>query len=117
MGSTFETQNMDLWEEVSKDLLDVAPMYGMGQVDYATSKQVAQFYVDNYTDVKFNNPVWLPGIDTLTMKPDGSVRAYGTWTGKVILQEENLVLHRIIILISKMVKLPQLESILTLQEW
>ena len=80
---TFETQNMALWEEVvSEDLLDVAPMYGMGQVDYATSKQVAQFYVDNYTDVKFNNPVWLPGIDTLTMKPDGSVRAYGTWTGK-----------------------------------
>ena len=79
---TFETQNMDLWEEVvSEDLLDVAPMYGMGQVDYATSKQVAQFYVDNYTDVQFNNPVWLPGIDTLTMKPDGSVRAYGTWTG------------------------------------
>ena len=82
---TFETQNMDLWEEVvSEDVIDVSPMYGMGEVDYASSKQVAEFYVNSYTDVKFNNPVWLPGIDTLTMKPDGSVRAYGLWTGKSI---------------------------------
>ena len=80
---TFETQNMELWEEVvSEDVVDVAPMYGMGQIDYAASKQIAEFYVNSYTDVKFNNPVWLPGIDTLTMKPDGSVRAYGVWTGK-----------------------------------
>ena len=43
--------------------------------------QHTEFYVQNYTNVKFKNQVWLPGIDTLTMKPDGSVRAYGTWTG------------------------------------
>ena len=78
----FETSNVELWKEVvSQELVDVAPMYGMGQVDYKTSLQVAEFYVQNYTDVKFKNQVWLPGIDTLTMKPDGSVRAYGTWTG------------------------------------
>ena len=79
----FEDGNIDLWKEVvSKDVQDVAPMYGMGRVDYNTSLQVAEFYVQNYTDVKFNDPVWLPGIDTLTMKPDGSVRAYGRWSGK-----------------------------------
>ena len=79
----FEDGNIDLWKEaVSDDLQDVAPMYGMGTVDYETSLQVAEFYVQNYTDVKFNEPVWLPGIDTLTMKPDGSVRAYGRWSGK-----------------------------------
>ncbi len=79
----FEDGNIDLWKEVvSEDVQDVAPMYGMGQVDYNTSLQVAEFYVQNYTDVKFNDPVWLPGIDTLTMKPDGSVRAYGRWSGK-----------------------------------
>ena len=80
---TFEDGNIDLWKEVvSEDLLDIAPMYGMGQVDYATSLQVAEFYINNYTNVKFNNPVWLPGIDTATMSTDGSVRAYGTWTGE-----------------------------------
>jgi ketosteroid isomerase-like protein/heme-degrading monooxygenase HmoA len=79
----FEDGNIDLWREVvSEDVQDIAPMYGMGQVDYNTSLQVAEFYVQNYTDVKFNDPVWLPGIDTLTMKPDGSVRAYGRWSGK-----------------------------------
>ena len=79
----FEDGNIDLWKEVvSEDVQDVAPMYGMGRVDYNTSLQVAEFYVQNYTDVKFNDPVWLPGIDTLTMKPDGSVRAYGRWSGK-----------------------------------
>ena len=79
----FEDGNVDLWKEVvSDDLQDVAPMYGMGTVDYETSLQVAEFYVQNYTDVKFNEAVWLPGIDTLTMKPDGSVRAYGRWSGK-----------------------------------
>ena len=44
--------------------------------------KLQSFNVQNYTDVKFNDPVWLPGIDTLTMKPDGSVRAYGRWSGK-----------------------------------
>ena len=79
----FEDGNIDLWKEaVSEDLQDIAPMYGMGMVDYETSLQVAEFYIQNYTDVKFNDPVWLPGIDTLTMKPDGSVRAYGRWSGK-----------------------------------
>lgn len=81
----FETSNVELWKEVvSEDLMDVSPMYGMGQVNYETSLGIAEFYVNNYTDVKFNKPVWLPGVDTLTMKPDGSVRAYGTWTGKSI---------------------------------
>ena len=107
---------MELWEEVvSEDVVDVAPMYGMGQIDYAASKQIAEFYVNSYTDVKFNNPVWLPGIDTLTMKPDGSVRAYGREKAK---QQEELSLYRhIIILDLKMVKLYLLESTLMQQVW
>ena len=78
----FENQDIELWKEImSKDLLDQAPLYGMGEVDYATSQQIAEFYINNYTDVKFNDPVWLPGIDTGSMTLDGSVRAYGVWTG------------------------------------
>ena len=42
----FEDQNIDLWKEaVSENLQDIAPMYGMGMVDYETSLQVAEFYV------------------------------------------------------------------------
>ena len=33
----FETSNLDLWKEVvSQELVDAAPMYGMGHVDYQT---------------------------------------------------------------------------------
>ena len=79
----FENGDIELWKEImSEDLRDQAPLYGMGEVDYATSKQIAEFYINSYTDVKFNDPMWLPGIDTGTMTLDGSVRAYGTWTGK-----------------------------------
>ena len=78
----FENQDIELWKEImSEDLLDQAPLYGMGEVDYATSQQIAEFYINNYTDVKFNDPVWLPGIDTGSMTLDGRVRAYGVWTG------------------------------------
>ena len=81
----FETNNLNLWKEVvSEDLTDIAPLYGMGQVDYEQSLQIAEFYVGNYINVKFNDAIWLPGIDQNTLKPDGSVRAYGSWTGESI---------------------------------
>ena len=85
-------------------------MYGMGQVNYETSLGIAEV-----TDVKFNKPVWLPGVDTLTMKPDGSVRAYGTWTGKSI--STGRTFRYTIILILKMEKLLLLGSTLMLQVW
>ena len=45
----FENGDIELWEEImSEDLLDQAPLYGMGEVDYATSKQIAEFYINNY---------------------------------------------------------------------
>ena len=46
----FENQDIELWKEImSEDLLDQAPLYGMGEVDYATSQQIAEFYINNYT--------------------------------------------------------------------
>ena len=42
----FETGNIDLWKEVvSENLVDVAPMYGMGEVDYNTSLQQESLYL------------------------------------------------------------------------
>ena len=43
---------------------------------------IVKGYQDNFEDVKYNAQAWLPGVDTLSLKPDGSVRTYGTWTGK-----------------------------------
>ena len=39
-------------------------------------------YQDNFEDVKYNAQAWLPGVDTHSLRPYGSVRTYGTWTGK-----------------------------------
>jgi len=30
----------------------------------------------------FENAIWLPGVDTVSLQNNGSVRVYGTWTGK-----------------------------------
>ena len=56
--------------------------YGEGIVDKATQLGYIKMYQDLYEDVKFNANYWLLGVDTLTLKNDGSVRVYGSWTGK-----------------------------------
>ena len=45
----FEDRDIDLYKEImSKDLRDQAPLYGMGEVDYETSLQIAEFYINSY---------------------------------------------------------------------
>ena len=39
---------------------------------------------NSFEDVSFNDGVWLPGVNNETLIPDGSVRVYGTWTGKSV---------------------------------
>ena len=79
----FETQNFDLLTEiVSEDITATAPIYGMGQVGYDTyMNDIGKFYTDNFSNVKFNNPVFLPGVDNETLVPNGGVRIYGEWSG------------------------------------
>jgi len=68
---------------VSKDIKVYTPMYGSSEpVGYETYSAILKGYQDNFEDIKYNAQAWLPGVDTLTLKPDGSVRTYGTWTGK-----------------------------------
>jgi hypothetical protein len=56
----FETQNFDLLTEiVSEDVTATAPIYGMGQIGYDTyMNDIGKFYTDNFSNVKFNNPVF-----------------------------------------------------------
>ena len=40
----FENGDIELWKEImSEDLRDQAPLYGMGEVDYATSHKLLNF--------------------------------------------------------------------------
>ena len=73
--------------ETFVSLIDVnvqhqSPMYGQGIVGYEGVLGQAKFYMEGFSDVVFENPIWLPGVDTVSLQNNGSVRVYGTWTGK-----------------------------------
>jgi quinol monooxygenase YgiN len=68
---------------VSDSIKLYLPMYdAKNPVGRETYEAVLKGYQDDYEDIKYTAQAWLPGVDTLTLKPDGSVRTYGTWTGK-----------------------------------
>lgn len=69
---------------VSEDITHQSPQYGVGEVGYDGVIAQAQFYMNGFEDVSFNDGVWLPGVNNETLIPDGSVRVYGTWTGKSV---------------------------------
>lgn len=66
---------------IADDIEHQSPMYGQGIVGKDAVFAQANFYMNNFSEVTFNNPVWLPGVDNETLLPDGSVRVYGTWKG------------------------------------
>ena len=69
---------------VHKDIQHQSPMYGQGLVGYDAVLGQAKFYMEGFENVKFENPIWLPGVDDTTLLNNGSVRVYGTWTGNSI---------------------------------
>ena len=67
---------------VSKDIKLYTPMYGSSEpLGYDSYASILKGYQDNFEDIKYNAQAWLPGVDTLSLKPDGSVRTYGYWSG------------------------------------
>jgi len=69
---------------IHKDIQHQSPMYGQGLVGYDDVLGQAKFYMEGFTNVKFENSIWLPGVDETTLLNNGSVRVYGTWTGESI---------------------------------
>ena len=65
---------------LSDDLSWTSPAYGEGLINKETQLGYIKMYQDNYENVTFTANYWLPGVDTLTLKNDGSVRVYGTWS-------------------------------------
>ena len=66
---------------IADDIQHQSPMYGQGIVGKEAVYEQAKFYMNNFSDVSFNDAVWLPGVDNESLVPDGSVRVYGTWKG------------------------------------
>ena len=67
---------------IGENVQHQSPMYGQGIVGYEGVLGQAKFYMEGFSDVVFENPIWLPGVDTVSLQNNGSVRVYGTWTGK-----------------------------------
>ena len=87
--SAFELGDIEIWKEaVSEDLVYSPPMYGTAENsgNYESALAQAEFYINNFENIKFTNPVYLPGVDTVSLKNNGSVRIYGTWTRRPLLK-------------------------------
>jgi hypothetical protein len=80
--AAFEKKDLNAWAATVADSAKFSsPIYG----DTATSKAHWVEYIkaifDNNTNLHLTDAQFLPGVDTSTLKPDGSVRYYGTWNG------------------------------------
>lgn len=82
MISDFENKNMDAFmSNVADSVTWNSPMYGDTVQTKAHYKESLQYWLDNWDSLHLESPIFLPGVDTVTKKPDGSVRYYGQWKG------------------------------------
>ena len=56
-------------------------MYGAPEGKKEDWKNALSSYMADWDGLKLENANFLPGIDSTTHEPDGSVRYYGVWTG------------------------------------
>lgn len=82
MVTNFENKDLDaFFTNVADTATWNSPMYGDTVQTKAHWRESLQYWVDNWDNLHLENPLYLPGVDTTTLKPDGSVRYYGQWVG------------------------------------
>ncbi len=80
--AAFEKGDLDGWAATIADTAQwQSPAYGDTVHTKAHWRESLKFYEDNWHDLKLNNAIFLPGLDTATQEMDGSVRYYGSWDG------------------------------------
>lgn len=78
--AAFEKEDIEGWAANIADSANWAsPAYGDTVSTKAHWKESLQYYLDNWNNIRLNNPNYLPGIDSATQELDGSVRYYGFW--------------------------------------
>ena len=77
---------------VSKDMEIITPVYGAEPGNYDQYAAMLKGYQDGFEDIKYTANVWLPGSSPEGVL-DGSVRTYGTWTGKNVVTGKELNLR------------------------
>lgn len=78
--AAFEKEDIDGWSAIVADsAVWSSPAYGDTVTTKAHWLESLKFYMDNWDNLKLNNAIFLPGIDSATHEMDGSVRYYGDW--------------------------------------
>ena len=76
----YENEQIDVWASSVADNAEWHPAaYGAPVGTKEDWKKALSFYVANWDSIKLKNAMFLPGIDSATTEPDGSVRYYGRW--------------------------------------
>ena len=77
----FQDEQMDVWADgVSDTVKWNSAAYGASVGSKEDWKKSLSGYVTNWDSIRLKSPIFLPGVDTASFEPDGSVRYYGTWT-------------------------------------
>ena len=80
--SAFEKEDIDaLASHVADNTEWNGPSYGDTVKTKAHWMEGLKYYVTYWDNLKFNNAMYLPGVDSLTHEMDGGVRVYGRWDG------------------------------------
>ena len=80
--AAFEKKDIEGWASaVADSVVWNAPAYGDTVTTKAHWKETLAGFRDNWNDLKLTNTTFLPGVDSITHQPDGSVRFYGVWVG------------------------------------
>jgi hypothetical protein len=80
--AAFENEQIDVWASYVADNAEWSPpAYGASKGTKDDWKKALTMYMADWDNLKLNNPIFLPGIDSATHDFDGSVRYYGEWDG------------------------------------
>jgi ketosteroid isomerase-like protein len=80
--AAFEREDLNAWAAtIADDAKWSSPVYGDTVHTKAHWVESVKSTFDNFDKLHLTDAQFLPGVDSATLKPDGSVRYYGTWNG------------------------------------
>ena len=80
--AAFEREDLNAWAAtIADDAKWSSPVYGDIVHTKAHWVESVKSTFDNFDKLHLTDAQFLPGVDSATLKPDGSVRYYGTWNG------------------------------------
>ena len=80
--AAIEREDIESWaSNISDSVVFSSPMYGDTLASKQHWKDILSGFFADWDSLKLSNGNFLPGVDSATHEPDGSVRYYGNWSG------------------------------------